>query len=189
MVCELSAEKVKLDNPDLNTTEPSPCKRAAMNMRTLLKKKWPGTKFTVRLSRFSGGNSVDVKWMDGPASADVKKVCDVFESGYFDGMTDSYVYCESNWRQFGETKYLSVNRGLSEERSKELENLLQDAANKLPERDGGCLQKVGETEFLLGRAQNGGFSLWNDGWLAEAWTVADLVWSMAEKQDKKGATE
>jgi hypothetical protein len=41
-------------------------KLAASNIRAELKKAFPGVKFSVRSETFSGGDSIDVKWMDGP---------------------------------------------------------------------------------------------------------------------------
>lgn len=40
---------------------------AAKQLRTELKREFPATKFRVRTDRFSGGESIDVHWRDGPA--------------------------------------------------------------------------------------------------------------------------
>ncbi len=59
---------------------------AAANIRTELKKLFPGAKFKVTSSH----NSVDVHWTDGPAHDLVKKLVDKYQSGSFDGMEDIY---------------------------------------------------------------------------------------------------
>ncbi len=61
-------------------------------IRARLKNEFPGIKFSVRSENFSGGNSVDIDWTDGPRTSDVDAVCRQYQYGYFDGMTDCYEY-------------------------------------------------------------------------------------------------
>lgn len=87
---------------------------AAKNIRTLLKAAFPRTKFTVRTERYSGGNSINVGWTDGPTTSEVKAITDRFQGGDFDGMTDSYDYRHSVWGNlFGEGHYVFENRAHS----------------------------------------------------------------------------
>ena len=87
----------------------------AKKIRAALKATFPGVKFSVRSSRFSGGSSVDVSWTDGPTSSDVDTVLDHFQSGHFDGMQDMYVDGAYEWegQLYHGAKYVSGQRTLS----------------------------------------------------------------------------
>jgi hypothetical protein len=112
---------------------------AAKNLRVLLKATFPGVKFSVTTSRFSGGNSMDVKWTDGPGSRQVAALADRFSGGDFDGMTDSYNYRRSPWTDlFGEAKYVHSRRDNSEAA------LLAAARSTFPDRDPAEVAKAYE---------------------------------------------
>lgn len=64
------------------------CAETAKLIRTALKEAFPGFKFSVRSSVYSGGASITVSWTDGPTSKQVDEIVKVFEGSYFDGMTD-----------------------------------------------------------------------------------------------------
>ncbi len=88
---------------------------AAKNLRTEFKRAYPGVAFSVRTSKYSGGNSVDISWTDGPTSAQVKRIAHKYAGGHFDGMTDSYEYKRSPWTElFGEARYVFCNREYSD---------------------------------------------------------------------------
>jgi len=91
---------------------------AAQNIRTELKRTFPGVKFSVRSSRYSGGNSVHVEWTNGPKEAAVNDILDKYEAGRFDGMDDSYNYKSGTARVwcelFGSAKYTSTTREFTE---------------------------------------------------------------------------
>jgi hypothetical protein len=57
-------------------------------VRAELKREFPGVKFSVRSSSYSGGASIDVRWTDGPTGKDVDRVLKPYEGARFDGMTD-----------------------------------------------------------------------------------------------------
>lgn len=57
-------------------------------IRKALKESFPGVKFSVRTSKYSGGSSINVSWTDGPNSAQVNAITEKFEGSYFDGMSD-----------------------------------------------------------------------------------------------------
>jgi hypothetical protein len=61
---------------------------AAKCIRSALKAKFPKTTFSVTISRYSGGSSVRIWWMDGPVSDLVEAVTAGFEGKGFDGMID-----------------------------------------------------------------------------------------------------
>jgi hypothetical protein len=88
---------------------------AGKNIRKQLTAAFPGVKFAVRSSRFSGGDSINVRWTDGPTSAQVKSIVDRYRAGDFDGMTDSYEYRHDPWTDlFGDAKYVSTRREWSD---------------------------------------------------------------------------
>lgn len=64
------------------------CAETAKLVRQALKEAFPGVKFSVRSSVYSGGASIQVGWTDGPNSNQVEAVAKVFEGAYFDGMID-----------------------------------------------------------------------------------------------------
>ena len=64
------------------------CAETAKLVRAALKESFPGVKFSVRSSVYAGGASINVSYVNGPSSDQVKAVVGVFEGSYFDGMTD-----------------------------------------------------------------------------------------------------
>ncbi|MGP8070856.1 MAG: LPD29 domain-containing protein [Candidatus Bathyarchaeia archaeon] len=51
---------------------------AAKLLRKELRKKFPSVKFSVRIERFSMGESIDVRWLDGPATVVVDAIVDQY---------------------------------------------------------------------------------------------------------------
>jgi hypothetical protein len=68
-------------------------------IRKALKASFVGTKFSVRISRYSGGSSINVTWTDGPTQKDVQTITSAYDGGGFDGMTDSS-YNIQHWLWF-----------------------------------------------------------------------------------------
>lgn len=64
------------------------CADTAKLVRSALKESFPAVKFSVRSSTYSGGASIDVRWLDGPCVEQVKAITNAFEGGYFDGGID-----------------------------------------------------------------------------------------------------
>jgi hypothetical protein len=88
---------------------------AAKNMRIELKDAFPGVKFSVRSDRYSGGDSIDVNWTDGPTTEQVEEISKKYQAGTFDGMTDCYNYESDAWTDaFGDAKYVFANRSYSD---------------------------------------------------------------------------
>lgn len=61
-------------------------------IRKALKANFPETKFSVRTDRYAGGASIDVRYTDGPALEDVKRVAHRYQGADFDGMRDLKTY-------------------------------------------------------------------------------------------------
>jgi hypothetical protein len=93
---------------------------AAANIRVELKRAFPGVKFSVRSKVFSGGDSIDVSWVDGPLTRDVEAIAKKYSGGSFNGMEDIYEYSSSPWTAvFGDAKYIHCSRHHSFEAMKE----------------------------------------------------------------------
>jgi hypothetical protein len=117
---KFDAEKQKLlaKFPDLirEKDEKSPsCIVAAKNIRKLLKSQFPSTKFSVKTSRYSGGDSIRVEWVDGPTTEQVKKVTDPFTGSTFDGMQDLKSYVTTPFNSlFGDSDHIFADRDYSD---------------------------------------------------------------------------
>lgn len=97
----------------------TPHARCAANVREELRRTFPGITFKVTSERFSGGNSIDVRWKLGPTRAEVEAVTNKYIAGSFDGMTDSYTYDKSAYSDavgavLGDIKYLSCSRDIDD---------------------------------------------------------------------------
>ena len=86
------------------------------NVRKVLKKRFPNVKFSVRYSSFSGGDSIDVSWTDGPMEEDVLPLVRMFQDHHSDYSGDYYDYDPSEFnRLFGGFKFAHGQREFSEE--------------------------------------------------------------------------
>ena len=74
----------------MRSIEPKEC---STWIKRALHEAFPDVKFSVRLSRYSGGHSIDVSWTDGPTGKQIKTILDRFDGEGFDGMTDCSYYC------------------------------------------------------------------------------------------------
>jgi hypothetical protein len=64
------------------------CADTAKLVRKALKREFAGVTFSVRSQTYAGGASINVRWTDGPRSADVDPILKRYEGGRFDGMID-----------------------------------------------------------------------------------------------------
>jgi len=106
--------------------------RASANIKRELSEVFPGVKFSVRSDSFSGGDSVDISWTDGPTTKEVEAITGKYEEGSFDGMTDCYNYdhsanmrAVSSW--LGSAKYVQTCRASSDEVTYRVAGLLCEA--------------------------------------------------------------
>lgn len=90
---------------------------AAKNIRIELKAAFPGVKFSVTGRCFSGGDSIDVSWTDGPLAEEVNKITKKYQDGSFNGMEDIYEYNKDNsfTNAHGSAKYVQTHREMSDE--------------------------------------------------------------------------
>lgn len=124
-----AVEKLRADYPHL--TQGAGPTVAAKNIRVELKRAFPAVKFSVRTEQYSGGNNVNVSWMDGPTAQQVELIVNKYAGGSFDGMTDSYDCKRSPWTEvYGDAKYLFCNRDYSDK-------MLASVIKRVCERLGG----------------------------------------------------
>jgi len=69
-------------------------KTVAQIIKAKLKVLYPNLKFSAKYSSFAGGDSVDVYWNLGVTESEIHDLLESYQSGHFDGMTDSYDYKE-----------------------------------------------------------------------------------------------
>ena len=93
------------------------CAETAVMIRSVLKESFPGVKFSVRSSVYSGGASITIKYNDGPNADAVKAAVGIFEGSYFDGMQDykgsNYAAIDGQEIRFG-ADFVFVNRYTSD---------------------------------------------------------------------------
>lgn len=104
------------------TTDKYDQKTAANNLRTLLKVKFPATKFSVKKYHY---NSYTVSWENGPTEPQVSEITHLFKDEGWDGMTDSSYSIDTPFnRRYGGIGYISTNRKISDAvRNQELDLL------------------------------------------------------------------
>ena len=89
---------------------------AAKNIRLVLKESFPKTKFKVSSSRFSMGNSVDVRWIDGPTRKEVNLAVKRFQDHASDETGDFMDSRNDSFNDdFGGTKFVMTDRNFSKE--------------------------------------------------------------------------
>lgn len=68
------------------------CADTAKLLRAALKSNFPGVKFSVRSSVYSGGASIRVNWIDGPFIKEVDPIAQRYAGATFDGSIDLKEY-------------------------------------------------------------------------------------------------
>jgi hypothetical protein len=71
-------------------------KESAKLVRGELRRRWPGTKFSVRMETYSMGGHITIRWTDGPATREVDAVAEAYSSSRFNSMDDSS-YVVQSW--------------------------------------------------------------------------------------------
>jgi hypothetical protein len=88
--------------------------QAAKLIRQDLKKVFPSTKFEVRSSSFAGGNSVDIRWNNGPTDNQVDEVVGKYQYGSFDSMQDLYEHTNRR-KDIPQVKFVQTSRTVEKE--------------------------------------------------------------------------
>lgn len=69
---------------------------AAKLIRKAIAREFPGVTFSVTTDKYSGGATVNIKWVDGPTTKQVEAVTNAYRGRGFDGMID-LAYCKDSW--------------------------------------------------------------------------------------------
>lgn len=94
------------------TTDRYDKKTAANNLRKVLKKRFPSTKFSVVNDH---SDSYTISWTDGPNTEKVDEVANLFEGKGFDGMEDYEYQKHSQFMdRYGHLGYVFTNRKISD---------------------------------------------------------------------------
>lgn len=105
------------------------------NVRKVLKKHFPTTKFSVRYDSFSGGDSIDVKWTDGPKEEDVRPIVKMFQNSHSDYTGDYWDYDPSEFNNlFGGFKFTHADREFSDEKLNEYTDKIIEMIPEFAER-------------------------------------------------------
>ena len=83
--------------------------QAAILIRKELKNIFAATKFSVN----SSGNNINVSWLNGPSSNEIKKITVKYKAGNFDTMQDSYDF--NNKNDLPKCMFINIIREISEE--------------------------------------------------------------------------
>lgn len=98
----------------------------SQNLRAMLKRKFPNVRFSVRSSRFSGGDSCKVSYTNGPALAKVSEVVDMFQTHHQDFTGDYWDYDPSAFnKEFGGFSYTHTDRHITDEMRKKVFDILR----------------------------------------------------------------
>lgn len=90
-------------------------KAAVTNLRTLLKREFPGVKFSVK-RRYKGSDSIDITYTDGPTAKAVENVARQFQGVTFNGYEDCTETLSTDFNTlFGALDYIFANREYSED--------------------------------------------------------------------------
>ena len=128
-------------------------KTSSGNLRTLLRREFPGTKFSVRKD---GGNAVYISWKNGPKTEDVDKIASMFEDRHFNGMDDCEEFVSSDFIElFGGLGYVFCEREMTAEPivpSKPSETILTDAdCLRIIDYSEKAIAVIGETKAVKDR--------------------------------------
>ena len=104
-------------------------KTTGNNIRTELKRNFPNVKFSVRYSSFSGGDSYDIDWTDGPVTGDVNAIVNKYMDMHPDEYTQGdYWDCKPSVfnNLFGSVGYITTHRRLSDKATEKVLKMYPD---------------------------------------------------------------
>ena len=143
-------------------------------VRKALKENFPNVKFSVKTSKYSGGSSIDVSWIDGPTSDEAKEVAAHFHGASFDGMTDMKEY---NGQPYA-NDYIFFNHEHSAQ-------AIQEAAKKFSDKYGSDIEipeiKV-STYDGTGYMDGDGGTVGGGGWNMY-WNARSVIYRILENKD------
>lgn len=111
---------------------------------------YPKVKFSVRSDVFSMGDSVDIRWTDGPTQDAVEAIAKQYQHGNFNGMIDMYEY-ESIDPSLGcdGAKYVQCHRTTSPKHKAMLAAKADEHFGKLDPNDHSYHRRLAEIEKMF----------------------------------------
>jgi len=111
---------------------------------------YPRVKFSVTSSVFSMGDSVDIRWTDGPMTDAVNAITSQYQHGNFDSMEDIYNYkdidpslgCDG-------AKYVHCNRTISTEHKAMLVTKAKEYYGTFDQNDNNCHSRLTAVERMF----------------------------------------
>lgn len=100
---------------------------AARMLRPILRRAFPGVKFSVRIDRYSIGASISIAWNDGPTRDQVEQITNGFKGSRFDGM-DDLQYGADSWYCTTHGARAAATWGTGDDRSKPISSRCCDNA-------------------------------------------------------------
>lgn len=168
-----AAQALQAANPHLVAVSPTIDRlmAACKNIRIELKRAFPKVKFAVRSSRYSGGDSINVGWIDGPTNQQVDEIVKRYQGGSFDGSQDLYTYDSDAWNDaFGYGKYVFSGRDNSDAAiASAVRTVRARFGDSVPEEVTAQAYKRGD---LFSR-----YSEWND-WIGR--TLQTRTWALSK---------
>jgi len=149
---------------------------AATIARKVLREEFPGIRFSVRTAQ--RGDSVDVRWTDGPTSEAVEGAIGFLEGKRFDGMTDSTSYAPPvlyEGRIIGTHCYVFAHREYS---ASFLRGLVERYRQHCPEDVAPRMEGVAVREY---RGGLGAYLEWtgeeSEPWTGSMWLTQEILWT------------
>jgi len=87
----------------------------AQAIKAELKIAFPKIKFSVRYQSYSGGDSVDINYLNAVPVEEIEKIAYKYQDGHFNGMEDIYEYSK-NPLNLNRAKYVFVHRDIDEDK-------------------------------------------------------------------------
>jgi len=104
---------------------------AASNIRAELKRKFAGHKFRVESDSYSMGDSIHVRWTDGPTQEEVEVTTNKYSSASMNLMEDMKEYHGTYWHKiFSDVDFVFEERTISEERREEVRSRMPDGHDR-----------------------------------------------------------
>ena len=99
--------------------------QVAKMIRKDLKEAYPLVKFSVTSKSFANGDSVSIKWENGPTTEMIKSITNRYQAGDFNAMEDIYEYDHSK-ADTPTVKYVMQNRIISDDKRAEIKTEIEN---------------------------------------------------------------
>lgn len=88
--------------------------KAARIIRSKLRKLFPSVTFSIIASTYANGDSVAIRWTNGPSLENIRSLTTEFQSGSYCCITDSYILDNKN-EYTPQVKFIKLYRSITED--------------------------------------------------------------------------